>query len=351
MLRSLVLMVPGPLGTRTGGSIYDRRMAEGLRRCGWNVRVCELEGHFPEPSSAALDEAARVLKAVPDDSVVVIDGLALGSMPDQIEREGQRLRIVGLIHLPLAADVGLDRQTAQRLEANERRALACVSLALVTGQSTASTLVRYGVEPDRLVLVEPGTDAAPRARGSDGGPLQLLCVATLNCGKGHDILFRALADVPQRNWRLTCAGNLRRHPGTSERLRVLLGTLRLEDRVSLAGELDELTLAECYHRADLFVLATRHETYGMAVAEALAHGLPVISTTTGAIPQLVGDDAGLLVPPGDAAALTHALSLALGDSQRRARLAAGARRAAERLPTWDAAVHKMSAALERVQGP
>jgi glycosyltransferase involved in cell wall biosynthesis len=348
MLRSLVLMVPGPLDTRTGGSIYDRRMVDGLRSRGWMVQVCELEGRFPQPSSAELDEAARALEIVPDGTTVMIDGLALGAMPIQLEHVRSRLRIVALVHMSIAADECLGFEKAARLEASERRALACVSRSIVTGECTASTLVRYGVAPDRVHLIEPGTDPAPPARGSAGGPLELLCVATLNCGKGYDILFRALADVPQRNWRLTCAGSVQRYPETSERLRALLRTLQLQDRVSLAGELDDAAVAECYHRADLFVLATRHETYGMAVAEALARGLPVISTSTGAIPRLVGDDAGLLVPPGDASGLTRAVSRVLGDDQLRARLASGARRAAERLPTWDSAVHKISDILDGV---
>jgi glycosyltransferase involved in cell wall biosynthesis len=348
--RSIVLVVPGPLDTRTGGYIYDKRVAEGLRACGWAVEVRELDGSFPHPTAASLSEAARVLSAIPDGATVVIDGLALGAMPIQLERERSRLRIVALIHMSIAAhaDVCLDSEKAARLEANERRSLACVSLSIVTGKRTASTLVSYGVAPDRVLLVEPGTDPAPSAHGSAGGPLQLLCVATLNCGKGHDILFRALADVPQRNWRLTCAGSVGRHPETSERLRGLLRTLQLQDRVSLAGELDDAALAECYRHADLFVLATLHETYGMAVAEALAHGLPVISTSTGEIPELVGEHAGLLVPPGDANALARAVSRVLGDDQLRARLASGARRAAQRLPTWDTAAQKMSDALERV---
>jgi glycosyltransferase involved in cell wall biosynthesis len=118
--------------------------------------------------------------------------------------------------------------------------------------------------------------------------------------------------------------------------------------VSLVGDLDAATLETGYDAADLFVLATLHETYGMAVAEALAHGLPVVSTTTGAIPDLVSDGAGLLVPPGDTGALTFALSQVLGDASLRARLAEGARRVRDRLPTWEDAVGKMAAALQRM---
>ena len=93
-------------------------------------------------------------------------------------------------------------------------------------------------------------------------------------------------------------------------------------------------------------LATLHETYGIAVADALARGLPVVSTATGAIPELVGDQAGLVVPAGDTAALTSALSQVLGDPHLRARLAEGARRVRDRLPAWDNAVDRMAAALD-----
>jgi glycosyltransferase involved in cell wall biosynthesis len=345
---SFVFIVPGSLDSRTGGYEYDRRIVAGLRARGWSVEVRELDGSFPHPTSAALAGAARALAAIDDRGTVLIDGLALGAMPAEVEREAHRLRIVGLIHLPLAAEIGLSPDMAARLEASERRAIAAASLVIVTGRGTAAALTRNGVAPNLITIVEPGTDRGPLARGSHGGPVQLLCVATLNPGKGHEILFQALAAVGHRNWRLTCAGSLDRHPETVRRLRACLRTLGLEDRVQLAGELDAAALARCYHDADFFVLATLHETYGMAVAEALGHGLPVVSTATGAIPELVGHDAGLTVPPRDTGALTAALSRMLDDPRLRARLAEGARRVRDRLPTWEDASGKTAAALERV---
>jgi glycosyltransferase involved in cell wall biosynthesis len=350
-MRPLTLMVPGRLETRTGGYIYDKQIASGLRELGWTVHVRELAGDFPSPTPGELAGAARALAAIPDGTIVVVDGLALGAMPSAMERESSRLRIVALIHLPLAAAIGIDAEAAVRLEASERRALAAVALVVVTGAPTIAALHGYGVGRDRIVLVEPGTARAPLARGSAAGPLQLLSVGTLNPGKGHEILLRALSSIPHRDWRLTCAGDLHRHPPTVERVRAALRAHGLVERVSLAGELDEAELAECYDRTDLFVLATLQETFGMAVAEALAHGLPVVSTITGAIPELVdpdGDCAGLLVPPGDAGALADALSNALGDARLRDRLARGARRVRDRLPTWEEAASKMAAALERL---
>ena len=287
-----------------------------------------------------------MLASIPSGGSVLIDGLALGAMPEQIEREASRLKVIALVHMPLAAEVGIDPEVAAALEAGERRALAAAALIVVTGTSTAGVLARRGFSGRRIVVVEPGTDRAPLARGSGGPLLHLMCVATLNPGKGHDILFRALAAVPQRNWHLTCAGSVDRSPATVERLRTLLRALDLEKQVSLAGELDADAIARCYDAADLFVLATLHETFGMAVAEALARGLPVVATATGSIPELVsGDSAGIVVPPGNVDRLTEALSAVLGDAALRAQLAAGARAARERLPSWADASRRMAAAL------
>ena len=295
-----------------------------------------------------------MLAAIPDHTTVLIDGLALGAMPAEVEREASRLQIVALVHLPLAAEIGLDRETASAFEAAERRALAAAAQVVVTGRPTVEALAAYGVGLDRIAIVEPGTDRAPLSVGSTGASLELLCVATLNAGKGHEILIRALAAITDRNWHLTCAGSLERDPATVERVRATVRREGLEDRVSLAGELGADALEACYNRADVFVLATLHETYGMAVAEALAHGLPVISTRTGAIPELVAEGAGgagaagIIVPPGDRQALADALSLVLGDARVREKLADGARRVRDRLPTWEEASDKMAAALGRI---
>jgi glycosyltransferase involved in cell wall biosynthesis len=347
-MRSVEFIVPGSIATRTGGYEYDRQIIAGLRARGWAVDVHELDGTFPYPTAASLDGAARTLAACPDGALVVIDGLALGAMPEQIEREAARLRIVGLVHLPLAAEIGIGRQEASRLHASERRALAGVRRVIVTGPSTVSALAGYSIDADRIDLVEPGTARMPLARGSEGGKtIHMITVATLSPGKGHALLFDALARIRTRNWRLACAGSTSRYPDTVHLLRAQLHALRLEERVTLAGELDESGLARLYDEADLFVLATLRETYGMAVAEALARGLPVVATATGAIPRLVGDDAGVVVPPGDATSLAEAVERFVEDPAFRTRCAEGAKRARERLRTWDAAVDEMVAALDR----
>ena len=344
-MRPAVLVVPGHLGERTGGYLYDRRIVEGLRRLGWAVDVLELDASFPYPTPAALEQAADALAAVAAGTIAIVDSLALGAMPDLITHEAPRLRIVALVHLPLAAACDLDREAAARFEDGERRALRAAALVIVTGSATLPLIAKHELARDRVLVVEPGTDRAPLARGSGGHRLELLSVATLNPGKGHEDLLVALSAVPHREWHLTCAGSLTRHPETADRVRETIAKLGLEDRVSLAGDLEGTALEACYDSADVFVLATRQETYGMAVAEAVAHGLPVVATTTGAIPDLIGSGAGLLVPVGDTPALVEALSRVLGDAGLRARLAQGARRTRDQLRTWEETCGRFAAAL------
>lgn len=350
MTRSVTFVVPGSLATRTGGYEYDRRMIDALRGRNWAVAVRELAGEFPHASTSARSGAASTLAACPDGTVVVIDGLALGALPAEVEREAARLSIVALVHMPLADETGLSQQQADEFRRMEQRALTACRLVIVTGHSTVDTLVAYGIDRARIAVVEPGTDRAPLARGSRSGSVHLVSVATVHAGKGHELVVRALASVPTRNWRLTIAGSLERDRAAAERLRAAIAAGGLEDHVSLTGEADAARVAALYDDADAFVLATLKESYGMAVLDALARGLPIVSTTTGAIPTLVGGDAGILVPPGDIDALTRALSRVIDDEPLRRRLAEGARRVRDRLPTWDVAGDRLSIALEQIVG-
>ena len=347
--RSTSFLVPGSLNARTGGSLYNRHVVLGLRRRGWSVDVVELAGSFPEPDTAACAAMDTSLRSLDDGSVAIIDGLVFSAAPEVVERHALRLKLVAIVHLPLAEETGLPADVAARLEAFERRALAGASLVIATGQGTLALLKHLGVDSRRARLVPPGTDLAPLARGSKAakGRVELLSVGSVTPRKGHDVLVRALATVPFDNWHLTIAGSLDRAPVAADALRALISRHGLDDYVSLVGELGQTELEQQYGRADVFVLATRFETYCMAAAEALAHGLPVVGTTTGAIPALVQHEvpAGLVVPPGDEAALADALGRLLGDATLRRELAEGARQARALLPTWDDACRHFEAVV------
>lgn len=347
-MRRLALVVPGSIAGRTGGYVYDRRMVEGLRLRAWHVDVVELDGSFPRPTAAAAARAGAAFAAVPDGTAVLVDSLALGALPDELEAHAARLRLVALVHLPLCAAVTLNRRDVAAVAARERRALAAVRLAIVTGRHTVALMADHDLRAPRIVVVEPGTARGRTADGSGSATLHMLCVATVNRGKGHADLIAALAALPTRAWHLTCAGSLDRDREAVAHVRTVIREHGLEPHVTLAGELDAEAVEAFYLRSDLFVLATLQETYGMAVAEALSHGLPVVSTKTGAIPELVGDAAGILVAPGDRAALAAALQRVVADDGVCARLRAGALRARETLRSWETAVAELSAALESI---
>lgn len=344
-MRALHLVLPGDPATLSGGYEYDRRIAAGLRALGWRVEVHALDASFPAPTAAALAHARAALARIPDGALVLLDGLALGAMPQIAAAERDRLRLVALVHHPLAEETGLDAASAAALRASETRALAAVLGVIATSRATARALAAYRVDPARIRVVEPGTDPAPLARGSAGDGVALLCVAAVIPRKGHALLVEALAALADLPWRLACVGSLERDAATAAGLRRQIDGCRLAARVTLAGEHARATLDGFYDRADAFVLATFHEGYGMAFAEALARGLPVVGTRAGAVPDTVPPDAGLLVPPGDVAALRKALARVIGDPATRARLAAGARRARADLPTWPQTAATLALAL------
>ncbi len=343
--QDVVLMVPGSLQTRTGGYIFDNRMVTGLRRLGWTVDVRELRDSFPFPDEAAIADASAQLRSVGRDRLVVVDGLALGALPEVATAVSRDLRLVALVHHPLAAETGLDAATAAALESSERRALAVVRRVIVTSPATAAALTSYGVPASRISVVLPGVDSAPLARGSRSGRVELLSVGSLTPRKGHDVLIRALAAVKSDRWHLTCVGSAERDPRTAAHLVHLIELFDLVSRIDLAGEADGSAVEAFYDRSDVFVLPTLYEGYGMAVAEALAHGLPVVSTRTGGIGDLVGDTAGVLVPAGDVASLADALRRIVDDAVFRISLAAGAARVRAQLASWDDAARTFAAAL------
>jgi glycosyltransferase involved in cell wall biosynthesis len=345
---ALHFLIPGDLAAGTGGYVYDRRVIGGLRALGWQVMVHQLDASFPYPTAGALQGAQEVLESLPDQATVLVDGLALGAMPEQLRMQARRLRLWALIHLPLAAEVGLPPELAERLRASERQALQAVGHVIVTSSVTLRMLGAEGIPPQRLTVIEPGVDEVPFAPRRTQESLRLLCVGTLSTGKAQELLVDALAPLRQWPWQLTCVGSLERDRAAVQRLRAKLSQLGMEARIELAGEIEQERLTPYYLNADLFVLPTLFETYGMAVAEALAHGLPVVSTRTGAIPQMLGSQAGLLVQPGDRQGLQDALLQLFEDRCLLERLAAGARVARERLPRWSQSCAHLSALL---QGP
>jgi glycosyltransferase involved in cell wall biosynthesis len=328
-------MFPGDLGTLTGGYVYDRRAFAALQDRGWRVNRLSLSGGFPFPDNYALVAADAALGSLPDGLTAVVDGLALGAMPEVAARHGGRLALVGLVHHPLCIETGLEFQAAERLRASEQAALAWCQRVIVTSPLTARTVVaEFDVPAERVTVALPGVDPAPIASGSAARRPHLLCVGTLTPRKGHRLLLEALAGLIDLDWTLACVGSVERDPAMAVQVRETIAMLGLSDRVSLVGELSEEALSAAYASADVLVSASFYEGYGMALADGLARGLPIVAAAAGAVADTVPRSAGLLVPPFDREALTVALRQVLGEPDIRRRLHEGALAAREELPRW-----------------
>ena len=349
-MKRFAFAVPGDLATPTGGYAYDRRMMTELGDLGWRIDLLDLGEGFPWPDEATRATAQSRLLAMPAGRCIVVDGLALGVLPETASQLAGRNPLLALVHHPLALEWGLSVKQADALRASERAALAAVQGVVVTSAATAQLVASdYGVPAGRIAVARPGSDPALMSQGSQDGVVRLLSVGAIVPRKGFDVLIAALATLTDLSWRLTIAGDHTRDRNAAARLAADIARHALGDRIVAPGAVSPQRLAALYAEADVFVLASHFEGYGMAYAEAVAHGMPVIGTSAGAIPDTVPPDAGLLVDPGDSFALARALRRVIGDADLRQRLASAARAAAPQLPTWRHSAEIFARALETLE--
>jgi glycosyltransferase involved in cell wall biosynthesis len=340
--------IPGDLATRTGGYAYARNLMAALPEAGWTPHHVCLPGGFPAPSAGDLAATREILSQLPPSAIVLMDGLAYGALPREVI-ESVELRFVALVHHPLARETGLTKDDARRLWASERAALGVARAVATTSRHTAEHLARdYAVPELKLHVAYPGTKRAQRATPKNAVP-RLLTVATLTQRKGHDTLIQALAMLKGLSWHSMLVGSMERDPSVTANIRLLIASLGLEGRVNLCGELDDHELGAVYADADIFVLPSRYEGYGMVFAEALACGLPIVACASGAVVDTVPATAGLMMPPDDPVALADALRRVISDLDLRRQLADSAWSHGRRLPTWNDTAASISQALRSAQ--
>jgi glycosyltransferase involved in cell wall biosynthesis len=333
--------IPGDIELRTGGYTYDRRLMALLPQFGIRPMHLALPDGYPSPTDDDLRATAEAFAKVPTETVLMVDGLAYGAMTTEVIARAAG-PVVALVHHPLCLETGLSAERQGELKASETAALQLARHVIVTSGTTAALLVAdFAVPAGRITVAEPGTDPAPRSAASAAGSaalprtVRLVAVGSVVPRKGYDLLVRALAHLSQLDWELVIAGDRDRSPTTATGLEAQIGSCRLSGRVRLAGSLDEGALGELYASADLVVMPSLYEGYGMVLGEALARGLPIVATTGGAAAETVPDGAALKVPPGDTAALTAALRRAISDTGLRQRLADAAWAAGQKLPRWE----------------
>lgn len=332
----------------SGGNAYDRRICRGLVALGWSVHEHAVPGSWPRPDAAAFGILTGVIAAIPNGAVVLLDGLIASTAPQVLVPEARRLRLVVLVHMPLG-----DGPPGDDIRSRERAVLSAVAAVITTSTWTrGQLLVRHALRSGQVHVAEPGVDAADLAPGTPAGG-ELLCVAAVTPLKGHDVLLEALARVTDQSWHCVFVGPLNRDPGFADHIRRQARENGIGDRVRFTGPRTGNELDIAYAAADVLVLASRAETYGMVVTEALARGLPVIATAVGGLPEALGRVAdgsrpGLLVQPGDSEALAGALSGWLCDADLRQRLRHAAQERRVTLPGWSAATVRISNILAEV---
>ena len=341
----LALFVPAPFDAVSGGYAYDRNIVGGLRAAGHSMDVVELAGAHPLADMIARNAARATLDALPVAARPIIDGLALPAFAEMADALAAR-RAVAIVHHPTALETGLGDGQRSELLAIEHRLLPLLTRIIVTSAHTGERLTAdFGVTPERISVVTPGTDDAPRSAGSPGRGCNIISVGTLVPRKGHDVLLRALARLFDLDWRLCTVGSPDRDPAHARALVALAGELGVSDRVRFAGELTDGDLKALWREADLFALATHWEGYGMAVAEALKRGLPVAVSGGGAAASLVPPEAGVVCQAGDHVNLSKALRRLIFDVTLRRDVAEAAWRVGQSLPDWPTQTEKFAAAL------
>ncbi|MFJ4848543.1 glycosyltransferase family 4 protein [Streptomyces sp. NPDC088733] len=355
-VRTVHVVLPGDVddtAVPSGGNVYDRRLNQSLAAGGRTVHEIAVTGDWPRPDDAARERLARSLAAVPDGACVLLDGLVACGVPDIVVPQSGRLRLAVLVHLPLADETGLPPEVAAELDSRERETLHGVGAVVATSPWAGRRLVQHHeLPPSRVHVVPPGTDAAPLAPGTDGSS-HLLCVASVTPRKGQDVLIEALADLADLPWSCELVGPLDRDGAYTELMRELLAATGLTGRVRLTGPLTGQDLAGAYAAADLLVLPSRAETFGMVVTEALMRGIPVLASDVGGVPDALGQAPdgslpGILVPPGDRAALAAGLRRWFAEDALRRRLRTSARDRRDTLRGWEETSRRMDAVLRKM---
>jgi len=331
----ILFIIPGDINLPTGGYRYDKAILAEWERAAIEYELISLEGNYPLPADNEKAAAVAKIETFADADAAVIDGLAGGVLPEFIAALGKHMPVVSLLHHPLCLETGLAEDTAKSLEESERQGLQYVAHVVTTSPETRRTVHQLFDFPlEKISSVLPGVNREPPSLGSGESSKKLLCVGSIIKRKGHMILVEALSKLKHLDWHLDCMGAMDFDEKLIEQVKACIDQYGLDDRITLHGPVSDDVLREAYTHADLFVLPSLYEGYGMVYAEAIVRGLPVIGTIAGAIPDTVPETCGILVEPENAGALAKAIEEILSNPDLLAKYKQGAIEAEPTFPTW-----------------
>lgn len=339
-------IIPGDIYSLTGGYLYNRRLSEGLELRGHKVHLISL----PEPlliNESVKNKCSILLRKLPEGSVVLIDSLVLGLLHELIREFRYRLQIIGLIHLPSTFNplIGNGEKT---LAGYELEALTDVHHLIVTGQYLKQLLANAGLNKNKISLVEPGVNNFARKQLYADVPCELLCISNYSAIKGQIVLINALNELRKSKWTLRLYGNLISGKDYVDKMNVIIKQAKLQDRILIYDKLEHSEITIPFLNADLFILPSLFESYGMVLTESLAHGIPVLTTTAGNIPSTVPKSMGIFTEPGNADNLATALNELFNDPGKYKLLCQAAAGYYRQARTWDSAVDDFERILQRL---
>ncbi|WP_208998082.1 glycosyltransferase family 4 protein [Pseudovibrio sp. FO-BEG1] len=350
--KSCYFVFPGDLNTPTGGYRYDREIIRGLQKHDWKVSLISLEGDYPTPSNGDKKLALDALDEIEASALIIVDGLALGGSPELARKIAEHSTLIALVHHPLFLESGIEPEPAKTLRIAETEALTFAEHIIVTSPSTQKTLVtEMGIAAEKISIVLPGIDrpdisATSQAAKEPVGTGKLLCVGSLVPRKGQLHLVEALGQLKDLDWHLDLIGETKFDPEYTSQVRAQIKRYGLADRIQVHGGIPKAELTGFYKSADVFVLPTYYEGYGMAFAEAMSFGLPIIASGEGAVASTVPPTAGFHVGAGDPVALSKAIEALLTNKELRSKLSEGSLAAADTLPDWNDSAKAFASTLE-----
>lgn len=327
-------LMMGDINSLTGGNLYNKHMAEGLEHMGYSVNIFGTDWNWKIQSE--LEKISRYhFEKLVQRSCILVDSLVLASLHNVIPEFADRLTFIGLIHLPTSFNIHNAHKT---LADEELQALQYMSRVIVTGQFSYDLLWQAGLNRSAICLVEPGTDDFPRKSHYKRVPSNLLCIANFSPLKAQHVLVRSLHGLTEWEWTLHLYGDTDHDREYSASVISLVKKLCLEDRVILHGIVERDEISAVFLDADLFIMPSLFETYGMALTESLAHGIPVVTTRGGNIPSTVPEGMGILTEPGNEEQLASAIRSLIEDPAKYSSLCRAASGYYLRVRSWEQAV-------------
>lgn len=348
-MNKLAFIVPGSLDRPTGGSRYDRYMVNGLKAAGLCGNVHSLDGQFPTPDQHAIQAMDDCLARLDDGQWLIVDGLVLGGSPRAFAAHAQRLRLIALVHHPLADETGLTAAHAAELKHSEAEALSLAQGVIVTSDFTRRRLNQLRLYHHAVHVVPPGVETLPLRPTGNESVLHFLCLGSLIPRKGQDVLIDSLNALAGLPWQASLVGSNDLNPAFAKACQAQINTQGLEKKIALTGALDDDALEPIWASTDVLVLPSRYEGYGMVVTEAIARGIPVITTNAGALPDTLPPDAGICVEQNDAAALADALISVITRPGLLNELTDNAVAARAKLPSWAQRIRDFITAIRAIQ--